>query len=222
MRARAHAPEHPSRAPEVGWITKSCAALQSCAGGDSCAAVALQPVRVAWCHGKAYVTPAYGSQINEVTFDSNYNVVSNSKLVSTPAPSSCAGIEKCAWSVLGIGCSPFEADGASWQLFFTVSKIYNQGGLEPTGPVAYDGFVRCRRRRRRTSFRPARRLSALACNSFELSMSCICEGMRSTRRQSFPQRTAHRLARALRRSTRSSRARATRRARSSKSSRACR
>lgn len=92
-------------------------------------ALFLQPARLAWCHGKLYVSNAYApgnttGGIHEYVFDSNYEVLEKRLVIATPQPFPPSN-DKMAWSILGLACDPREND-RTFKLYFTLSPLYAQ------------------------------------------------------------------------------------------------
>lgn len=91
--------------------------------------LAVQPARLAWCHGKLYVANAYatgdgGRGIHEYVFDSSYEVLEKRLVMETPQPFPPSN-EKMAWSILGLACDPRD-DDHTFKLYFTLSPLYTQ------------------------------------------------------------------------------------------------
>lgn len=104
----------------------------------------LQPARLAWCHGKLYVSGAYANAQNagglwEYTLDSKYEVVSSREVVATPQPYKPRA-ERSAWSILGLACDPRESDD-DWKLYFSLSPLFSHDGTYPTIAAPYEGAV---------------------------------------------------------------------------------
>jgi hypothetical protein len=105
----------------------------------------VQPARIVFCHGQAYVASAYAAGprlggIHEYTFDSQYNVLAKRKIIDTPQPFAPTN-NKMAWAILGLACDPRDNDN-NFKLYFTLSPLYSQGGEPPKLPAPYYGQVR--------------------------------------------------------------------------------
>lgn len=101
--------------------------------------LAVQPVRVIFCHGKLYASNAYGGGITEFQFDSSWDLKAKRVVTDTPAPFKV--VNKSQWSILGLACDPRDKD-AQFKLYFTHSLLYGQQGTAPTTAAPYMGSVR--------------------------------------------------------------------------------
>eukprot|EP00892_Ulva_mutabilis_P000625 jgi/Ulvmu1/10563/UM065_0017.1 len=102
------------------------------------------PARLAWCHGKLYVSGAYANAANsgglwEFTLDSKYEVVSKREVIPTPMPFDLPAA-RSAWSILGLACDPRESDD-DWKLYFSLSPIFSHDGKYPNVPAPYAGTI---------------------------------------------------------------------------------
>lgn len=105
----------------------------------------MQPARLAWCHGKLYVSSAYANGprtggVWEYVVDSKYEIVSQRQVIPTPQLYVPVGA-RSAWSILGMACDPRDVDG-DWKLYFSLSPIYSHDGIYPSKAAPYDGAVR--------------------------------------------------------------------------------